>query len=234
MSIMFFSWTQFRLTNFDGKSIQLKFEDLCRQVFMNEFLGKNKVKHYLHANPNNAGLETEPIFCEESNKSIGFQAKFFEDRVDYRQIMESANKIVSNYSGSLDTLFLFCNKDISRQSRSFQKISNLLAEYGIDIELITNDSILDLVKKYHYLSVYYFGTCYIDSNWLITHNQQMFSYLHDRFNESFNIATDASKNLSFFVKDDDAIQCINERKRVLLKKLISLDMIIMTIAIISI
>lgn len=219
MSIMFFSWTQFRLTNFDGKSIQLKFEDLCRQLFMNEFLGKNKVKHYLHANPNNAGLETEPIFCEESNKSIGFQAKFFEDRVDYRQIMESANKIVSNYSGSLDTLYLFCNKDISRQSRSFQKISNLLAEYGIDIELITNDSILDLVKKYHYLSVYYFGTCHIDSNWLIIHNQQMFLYLHDRFNESFNIATDASKNLSFFVKDDDAIQCINERKRVLLKKI---------------
>lgn len=219
MSIMVFSWTQFRLTNFDGKSIQLKFEDLCRQLFINEFLGKNKVKHYLHANPNNAGLETEPIFCEESNKSIGFQAKFFEDRVDYRQIMESANKIVSNYSGSLDTLFLFCNKDISRQSRSFQKISNLLAEYGIDIQLITNDSILDLVKKYHYLSVYYFGTCHIDSSWLITHNQQMFSYLHDRFNESFNIATDASKNLSFFVKDDDAIQCINERKRVLLKKI---------------
>lgn len=93
MSIMVFSWTQFRLTNFDDKSIQLKFEDLCRQLFINEFLGKNKVKHYLHANPNNAGLETEPIFCEESNKRIGFQAKFFEDRVDYRQIMESAKKL---------------------------------------------------------------------------------------------------------------------------------------------
>lgn len=35
MSIMVFSWTQFRLTNFDGKSIQLKFEDLCRQLFIN-------------------------------------------------------------------------------------------------------------------------------------------------------------------------------------------------------
>ena len=77
MSIMFFSWTQFRLTNFDGKSIQLKFEDLCRQLFMNEFLGKNKVKHYLHANPNNAGLETEPIFCEESNKKYRISSKVF-------------------------------------------------------------------------------------------------------------------------------------------------------------
>lgn len=122
MSIMVFSWAQFRLTNFDGKSIQLKFEDLCRQLFINEFLGKNKVKHYLHANPNNAGLETEPIFCEESNKRIGFQAKFFEDRVDYRQIMESVKKIVSNYSGNLDTLFIFCNKDISTKNESFRKI----------------------------------------------------------------------------------------------------------------
>lgn len=147
MSIMFFSWTQFRLTNFDGKSIQLKFEDLCRQLFINEFLRENKVKHYLHANPNNAGLETEPIFCEKSNKRIGFQAKFFENRVDYRQIMESAKKIVSNYSGNLDTLFIFCNKDISTKNKSFQKISDFLAKSQIDIELITNDSILDLVKK---------------------------------------------------------------------------------------
>ena len=219
MSIMVFSWAQFRLTNFDGKSIQLKFEDLCRQLFINEFLGKNKVKHYLHANPNNAGLETEPIFCEKSNKRIGFQAKFFEDRVDYRQIMESVKKIVSNYSGNLDTLFIFCNKDISTKNESFRKISNFLAKSQIDIELITNDSILDLVKKYDYLAVFYFETYNIDANWLVNHNKQMFSYLHDRFNERFNIATDASKNLSFFVKDDNAILCINERRRELLEKI---------------
>ena len=76
MSIMVFSWTQFRLTNFDDKSIQLKFEDLCRQLFINEFLGKNKVKHYLHANPNNAGLETEPIFVRKVTKESDFKQSF--------------------------------------------------------------------------------------------------------------------------------------------------------------
>lgn len=94
-----------------------------------------------------------------------------------------------------------------------------LAKSQIDIELITNDSILDLVKKYDYLAVFYFETYNIDANWLVNHNKQMFSYLHDRFNERFNIATDASKNLSFFVKDDNAIQCINERRRELLEKI---------------
>ena len=33
---------------------------------------------YLHANPNNHGLETEPIYDEVNDRWIGFQAKFFD------------------------------------------------------------------------------------------------------------------------------------------------------------
>lgn len=49
-----------------------KFEDLCRQLFANENISGNKQFKYLHANPNNHGLEAEPIYDETNKRWIGF------------------------------------------------------------------------------------------------------------------------------------------------------------------
>ena len=68
------------------------FSFVCRQLFANENLSGNKQFRYLHANPNNHGLETEPIYDETNKRWIGFQAKFFDQDVHYEQIKHSAEK----------------------------------------------------------------------------------------------------------------------------------------------
>ena len=90
--IMQINWDNFRTFNQDSRGVEYKFEDLCRQLFVNENLGGNKEFKYLHANPNNYGLETEPIYDEINQRWIGFQAKFFKNKVDYEQIKHSAKK----------------------------------------------------------------------------------------------------------------------------------------------
>jgi len=75
------NWESFSTYNHDARGIRFKFEDLCRQLFANENLSGNKQFRYLHANPNNHGLETDPIYGEVNKRWIGFQAKFFEEQV---------------------------------------------------------------------------------------------------------------------------------------------------------
>ena len=55
------TWEQFITVNNDARGVRYKFEDLCRQLFTYEFLSKNKIHKYVHSNPNNPGIESEPI-----------------------------------------------------------------------------------------------------------------------------------------------------------------------------
>ena len=97
------NWDTFRTANRDSRGIQFRFEDLCRQLFEHEFLVRNQ-HTYLHCNPNNPGLEADPIYDESSKRKIGFQVKFFENKVDYRQIEHSAEEIIAHYAGQVDTV----------------------------------------------------------------------------------------------------------------------------------
>ena len=67
------NWESFLTHVHDAHGVQLNFEDLCRQLFANENLSENKQFRYLHANPNNHGLETEPIYDEKN--SIHFRLR---------------------------------------------------------------------------------------------------------------------------------------------------------------
>lgn len=58
------NWDTFRTANRDSRGIQFRFEDLCRQLFEHEFLAGNYHNH-LHCNPNNPGLEADPIYEEQ-------------------------------------------------------------------------------------------------------------------------------------------------------------------------
>lgn len=55
------NWDNFKVNNMDSEGFHLKFENLCRQLFINENISGNKQFRYLHANPLNPVLETEPI-----------------------------------------------------------------------------------------------------------------------------------------------------------------------------
>lgn len=212
------NWESFATYNQDSRGIKYKFEDLCRQLFFNENLSWNKQFRYLHANPNNAGIETEPIYDELNNRWIGFQAKFFDNNVDYTQILGSANITIKNYKDKLNHVFLFCNKPLT--NRSLESTRSLLLSVGISLELITDNTILDLVRtKYPHLGYYYFGNHTISPEWFLSHTRHMFEGLGERYNPDFNVETEFSKELSLFVHDEEAANYFNTKKDKLLNSI---------------
>jgi len=208
------NWNSFELYNPDPKGINSKFEDLCRQIFINDNLSNNKNYKYVCANPNNPGLETEPIFDETRNIYIGFQAKYFDNNPDYRNINDSARKIVKYYKGRIDLVFLFCNKDLA--SGSLETARSVLGEAGIELVLVTGNTILDRVRNYPYLGLYYFGNHTICHEWFVKHSNEMFNILGKRYNQLINVDTTSSDELSLFVHDKNATEYLNAKKEKLL------------------
>ncbi len=217
------NWESFLTYNHDARGIRLKFEDLCRQLFANENLSENKQFKYLHANPNNHGLETEPIYDEKNRRWIGFQAKFFDHDVKYKQIKDSAEKTVEYYTGKegiVDLVYLFCNRPIEATSDGYKNAIESLRKANIEIQLITDEAILDLIRsKYPYLGLYYFGNHSIQPEWFVTHTGYMLSELGERYNRDFNVETVFSDELSLFIHDQKAVQYLNGKKRYLLDEI---------------
>ena len=184
-------WNGFKIFNPDAKGLNSKFEDLCRQLFVNEFLAGNKSGAYPHSNPHNPGIEAEPVYDEVNDRRIGFQAKYFEDKVNYNDIKDSAEMTVKHYSGKLDAFYLYCNRSLTSTSESMKRIKAILEAANIDLELITDNAILDLVRKNKnsYLGEYYFGNHTLDMQWYINHSQDMFDGLGSRYNHKVNIDT---------------------------------------------
>lgn len=210
------SWENFSTYCHDARGIRFKFEDLCRQIFINENISGNKQFRYLHSNPNNYGLETEPIFDEVRQRWIGFQAKFFADTVDYGQIEESVKKIVKYYTGKngcVNHVFLFSNKPITSSAVGLVRARKLLEDNNISLDLITDTAILDIVRsKYEYLGKYYFNNHTLHYGWFEKHTKDMYEVLGERFNCLFHIDTDESTELSLFVNDEEAVKYINAKK----------------------
>lgn len=216
------NWDSFKTYNQYSGGIRFKFEDLCRQLFSNENLSGNTQFRYLHANPNNAGLETEPIFDEVNQKWIGFQAKYFDGDVDYEQIKHSADKTIEYYTGKegiVELVYLFSNKPIKSTAKGLVRTIEILKKYNIELQLITDNAILDLVRnKYPYLGLYYFGNHTLNSKWFSTHTAYVFDELGERYDHSFNVDTDFSYELSLFLHDQTAADCINSKKTELIKE----------------
>ena len=213
------NWENFASNNNDPESIQHKFENLCRQLFTNDYLKENKKSRNLHSNPNNPGIEAEPIPDERTNQYIGFQVKFFDTSVDYGQILHSMEKALQYYTGKLSHIVLYCNKAITSTSKSYINIVELLKKNNITIELVTDSAILDAVRKYPYLANYYFGVNTISFEWVVAHNEKSFCDLGERFNRDFNVETETSKRLSLFARDQSAVQYINDKKENLIRKI---------------
>lgn len=213
------NWENFASNNNDPDGVQHKFENLCRQLFTNDYLKENKKSRNLHSNPNNPGIEAELILDERTNQYIGFQVKFFDTSVDYGQILHSMEKALQYYTGKLSHIVLYCNKAITSTSKSYINIVELLKKNNITIELVTDSAILDAVRKYPYLANYYFGVNTISFEWVVAHNEKSFCDLGERFNRDFNVETETSKRLSLFARDQSAVQYINDKKENLIRKI---------------
>lgn len=205
------NWNEFARYCQDGQDVHAKFEDLCRQLFEREFLASNFIHKHLHANPNNPGIEAEPILDEATNQRIGFQAKYFSAAANYSDIKDSAEKTVENYRGDIDKVYLYCNKPLTRDS--LRETEEILKKASIELELITDAAILDLVRaKYDYLGKLYFGNHTISHQWFCERAEDMFELLGDRYNRKFNVETEYSLEVSLFVHDKTAVDYINNKK----------------------
>ncbi len=216
------TWEQFITSNNDARGVRYKFEDLCRQLFTYEFLSENKIHKYLHSNPNNAGIESEPILNEVNNKYIGYQAKFFDNYADYGKIKDSAEKAVKHYKGKVDVIYLFCNKALTTTCDNYKNIEKILSDAGIGLQPLTDTMILDLVRKYPNLGKYYFDDHGISHDWLVNRASTTVDIIGERFNSEFNVDTEASRKLSIFLQDQRALDYYNDRKGNLVEEITTL------------
>lgn len=213
------NWERFKLTNNDERGVQLRFEDLCRQLFIREYLSGNKIVKYVYSIPNNPGIEAEPVLDEINNKWLGYQAKFFDSRTNYNQILDSAQKTVENYAGKVDIVFLYCNKSLSIKAKDYQKAEKLLYENKIKLIPVPSDAIFDQVRKYPDLAMFYFGQHPINHVWLMKHNHRMLVHMGERFNADFNVDTHNDWALSCFLHTEIAVNYLNERKQSCLSRI---------------
>ncbi len=213
------NWDTFRTANRDSRGIQFRFEDLCRQLFEHEFLAGNHHTH-LHCNPNNPGLEADPIYDGNSNKKIGFQVKFFENRANYKQIEHSAEEIIAYYAGQVDTVYLYCNKPL--KDNSLKETRSILKSKDIGLELVTDQAILDLVRgKCNYLAAYYFNQAGVNEDWIREKSEETLKIIKERYNSQFNVVTTYSNELSLFVRDENAVKLLNNKKSDTLERIVN-------------
>lgn len=222
MAVGQITWEQFITSNNDARGVRYKFEDLSRQLFTYEFLSGNSKHKYVHSNPNNPGIESEPIWDEVNNRYIGYQAKFFDNDADYNQIRESAQNAVKHYKGKLDIIYLFCNKALTTTCDSYKGIEKLLNDAGIELQPITDTTVLDLVRKYPLLGKYYFDEHGVSHEWFVNRASVTVNIIGERFNADFNVDTEASRNLAIFLQNQRGADYYNEKKRKLVEEIASL------------
>ncbi|WP_314087236.1 hypothetical protein [Pseudolactococcus chungangensis] len=200
------TWEQFEAVNEDKTT---SFEDMCRLLFNRQFFDNKK---NLTSKPNHPGVEIYPVFEEKSEKRISFQAKFFSSKTDYDQIKKSVEKTVDYYSDHLDIFYLYCNKDLDSDSRSYKKIEELLNSAGIEIQLITNHAILDQVFSDSIIAEYFFNHHSLNDNWFREKLRQSLDSIGTRYNNEFNISTETEKEFRLFLKNSETLKIIEEKK----------------------
>lgn len=199
------TWSHFEELHEDKYTV---FEDLCRALFRERFCPKDVI---LHSNPNNPGVEVEPV-KDKSGKLISFQAKYFDNSIKYQQIISSANEIVKWYSEKIDTVYLYCNKPISSTSKHYVKAYDLLKNNNISLVLITDKEILDDVVNYPTILSRYFEKTFFSKDWFSNKVETTIKNLGGRYNRLFNIDTNVQDKVKLFLGYEDAIAKINARK----------------------
>ena len=201
------TWAQFEICNSDKRNA---FESMCRLLFKHTYL--DNVNTY-HSNANNPGIEIEPVLTE-SGKRISFQSKYFEklDSSCYAQIQHSADKTIKYYSGKIDVIYLYCNLDLTTTAKTYVKTINDLKNHGIELVLISNNTILDQVVEESAIASYYFLTHNLDENWFYENITTSLNALGTRYNIEFNVTTSLNQYLDLFSCNEDAIRVINNKK----------------------
>ena len=209
------SWANFEAANEDKRTA---FENMCRILFCDKFLDSKTISH---SNPNNPGVEIEPIMDKNSGKMISFQSKYFDclNSGCYTQIRHSAEKAIKYYGKGLDRIYLYCNKDLTTTSKSYNDIVSLLQTANIELELISNNSILDEVKKNEVVATYFFFCHGISDEWFKEQVNENLSSLGAKYNKDLDVNTPISNQIELFSLSDNAVKTINNRKAEAIKQI---------------
>lgn len=199
------NWTQFESCNPDS---QYAFERMCRLLFNHQFFDGKAIPH---SNPNNPGIEILPILEVSSNKRISFQSKYLSTN-DYTQIRHSAIKTIEHYTGKLDTVYLYCNRDLTTTSVSYKEIEQLLGDKGIELILISNQTILDQVLLFPIIATYYFEHHPINQQWFEENLQESLDALGTRHNNLFNVKTQTEESIDLFTLNKFGLSNLNYKK----------------------
>ena len=193
------SWEEFNIQN---PNQRMAFEDLCRLLFKRMFFGDNT---FFHSESNNPGVEIEPIYSEYTKNRISYQSKYFNHKVDYSQILHSAQETIKHYTGKIDTIYLFCNLTINRNCPSFKRIEAELNAADISIITVDNTAILDKAVEYPSLSLSYFNTTRFTLEWLKAKFREVSTIITERYNPDFNVVTSTENNINFFAHTQNAL-----------------------------
>lgn len=125
-------WAEFRRKH--KNDTQKAFEDLCYFLFCREYKLTDGVFGY----KNQTGIEKEPIFFKK--KWIGFQAKFFDNSINWADIKESIEK-AKRKNVDLQIIRLYINLELSESSEKTRKksknqedIEKFAEEKSVEIE----------------------------------------------------------------------------------------------------
>lgn len=179
------TWEDFNITNSNNK--KSAFENMCRILFNYHFFNNKAIFKQKFNNP---GIEIEPI--DYKDKKISFQAKYIESDNIYEQIKKSAEKIVKYYSGKIEVVYLFSNKDLDVDSASYKEIINILKPANIELERICNQEILSIIETNNYKTIkqLFFGKHNLTQDWFEQNLRIALEDLEPRYVSGFNVDTD--------------------------------------------
>lgn len=199
------SWQQFENT---CQNTQKDFEDLCR-VFFKYHIVRNKDAN-LPQKINNAGIETDPIMI--NGKRIGFQAKYFSNKISYIDILDSAEKTIKYYLGKVDKIILFSNKNISSSAKDYVSSKKLLNDNDIELEPFCDANILDAIDindEYAPIKALFFDKLNLSTKWFDDKLRCELKDLEPRYISGFHIPADIEKYFEIEYRSDAMFQMLN-------------------------
>lgn len=200
------TWSHFDDINQDKRTA---FENLCRSLFCRKYADICEV---VHSDPNHPGVEVAPVHSQDGNEMISFQAKYFDGNIGYDQIKASMKTAIEHYRGTLDKIYLYCNKDVTTTTKSYIEIEKALMDAGIDLIPITGQSILDGALEFPSILACYFGIDKLEKSWFELNLKMALDNLGRRYNDRFNIDTDAKRKMSLFLNNKEGISLLNRKK----------------------
>lgn len=138
------NWDKFKVKNEDYRK---SFEELAYFLFCRKFKRTSGIFRY----KNQTGIETEPIL--ENKKWIGFQAKWFESKIDKGNIKSSIEK-AKDKNPKLSRIVFYINQEFSESRKKGKKDSQLkkdiesyAKELKIEIEWVVRSNFEQILNQ---------------------------------------------------------------------------------------